>query len=241
MGRQIRGATSRKRARTDQSISRSPHAPVTLAARILAGRDEGRAPFSSTTSATPIRRYAQATLTASSIASTTLQHPTPTPTPTPSKTMKLTVAALALLVAGASYADMAAAWATPLMDALESSNDGQGNLIAYFGQCGGMNPDSKGRVKCSGKGFSGHKDVPWTYQAKMDKKDPNFATESFKVHGEDTWTDGSGNVDKFSGHLTCKAGKFGGKIKDSQKYTTGKNKITLTCSGTMEGASCSWH
>merc|ERR1711907_308505 len=63
MGRQIRGATSRKRARTDQSISRSPHAPVTLAARILAGRDEARAPFSSTTSATPIRRYAQATLT----------------------------------------------------------------------------------------------------------------------------------------------------------------------------------
>merc|ERR1711907_532671 len=57
--------------------------------------------FSSTTSATPIRRYAQQ--------AATLQQPTPTPTPTPSKTMKLTVAALALLVAGASYADMAAA------------------------------------------------------------------------------------------------------------------------------------
>ena len=94
--------------------------------------------------------------------------------------MKLTVAALALLVAGASYADMAAAWATPLMDALDSSNDGHGNIIAYFGQCGGMNLDSKGRVKCSGKGFSGA-DVPWTYQAKMDKHDNTKAKESFKV------------------------------------------------------------
>merc|ERR1712003_598088 len=79
--------------------------------------------FSSTTSATPIRRYAQATLTLNSIASTTLQQPTPTPTPTPSKTMKLTVAALALLVAGASYADMAAAWDAPLKEALFNSGE----------------------------------------------------------------------------------------------------------------------
>merc|ERR1712048_516660 len=50
--------------------------------------------FLSTTSATLIRRYAQATF----------KHQTPTPA-----RMKLTVAALALLVAGASYADMAAA------------------------------------------------------------------------------------------------------------------------------------
>ena len=177
--------------------------------------------------------------------------------------MKLTVAALALLVAGASYADMAAAWDTPLLDALASASD-HGKKQVDIGHCKGMQADSKGRVKCSGKGFGGHDDVPWTYQAKMDKKDPNFATESFKVslcegssfqsfqstdtrasqvHGEDTWTDGQGqqNTDRFSGHLKCKAGKFGGKIKDSQKYTTGKKKITLTCSGTMEGASCSWH
>ena len=88
--------------------------------------------------------------------------------------MKLTVAALALLVAGASYADMAAAWETPLMDALQSSGD-----VNVKGPCGNKLPD-KGSVKCSGKGFSGD-DVAWTYQAKMDKKDNTKAKESFKV------------------------------------------------------------
>ena len=91
--------------------------------------------------------------------------------------MKLTVAALALLVAGASYADMAAAWETPLMDAIQNSgNDG----ADIWDQCKPMTPDSKGKVKCSGKGFSGD-DVAWTYQAKMDKKDNTKAKESFKV------------------------------------------------------------
>ena len=94
--------------------------------------------------------------------------------------MKLTVAALALLVAGASYADMAAAWDTPLLDALASASD-HGKKQVDIGHCKGMQADSKGRVKCSGKGFGGHDDVPWTYQAKMDKKDNTKAKESFKV------------------------------------------------------------
>ena len=180
--------------------------------------------------------------------------------------MKLTVAAaLALLVAGASYADMAAAWDYHLMDALNKW-DTNGAKVDVWAQCKGKLPTQvfKGKAKCSGKGFGGHDDVPWTYQVKLDKHDNTKAKETFKVslcegssfqsfqstdtrasqvHGEDTWTDGQGqqNTDRFSGHLKCKAGKFGGKIKDSQKYTTGKKKITLTCSGTMEaGASCSW-
>merc|ERR1711907_416344 len=61
MGRRIGGATSRKRdGPIDFARSRDSGWPRW---RILAGRDDGRAPFSSTTSATPIRRYAQATLT----------------------------------------------------------------------------------------------------------------------------------------------------------------------------------
>ena len=88
--------------------------------------------------------------------------------------MKLTVAALALLVAGASYADMAAAWDTPLFDALKDSGE------VDVGPCN-LRSDDKYRVKCSGKGFGGHDDVPWTYQVKLDKHDNTKAKETFKV------------------------------------------------------------
>merc|ERR1712003_163355 len=59
-----RGATSRKRdGPIDFALSARSRDSGWPRRRVLAGRDEGRAPFSSTTSATPIRRYAQATLT----------------------------------------------------------------------------------------------------------------------------------------------------------------------------------
>ena len=95
--------------------------------------------------------------------------------------MKLTVAALALLVAGASYADMAAAWEVPLMEALKNSvGDAQ---VDVWAQCKAKLPTQvfKGKAKCSGKGFGGHDDVPWTYQVKLDKHDNTKAKETFKV------------------------------------------------------------
>ena len=95
--------------------------------------------------------------------------------------MKLTVAALALLVAGASYADMAAAWDMDLKDALfNSPPDAKVDIMAT---CAGKLPTTvfKGKKKCSGKGFGGYDDVAWTYQIKLDKHDNTKSKETFKV------------------------------------------------------------
>ena len=95
--------------------------------------------------------------------------------------MKLTVAALALLVAGASYADMAAAWEMPLKDAL--GNSPLNAKVDIMAQCQNAIPKTvfKGKKKCSGKGFGGYDDLAWTYQIKLDKHDNTKAKETFKV------------------------------------------------------------
>ena len=71
-------------------------------------------------------------------------------------------------------------------------------------------------------------------------------TRAPQVHGKSTWNDGSGNVDKYGGHITSKPTDsvrptFKGKIKDTQKYTGGihagdKMKLYFTC----DSNGCKW-
>ena len=94
--------------------------------------------------------------------------------------MKLTVAALALLVAGASYADMAAAWDMPLKDALNAPGPDNAR-VDIMAQCTIPKTVFKGKKTCSGKGFGGYDDLAWTYQIKLDKHDNTKSKETFKV------------------------------------------------------------
>ena len=154
--------------------------------------------------------------------------------------MKLTVAALALLVAGASYADMAAAWDVPLKEALEKSGEVQG-----FGNCN-QNGDKE---ICAGLTFGNHPNVKATYTGQRHHQDDTDVTEQLKVKGKDTYTvlGQDGYVDKFGGHVKARSKngqvKYGGKIKDAYDYpgipgksTEDKGKKYFACSSN----GCGW-
>merc|ERR1712048_779966 len=178
--------------------------------------------FLSTTSATLIRRYAQATF----------KHQTPT-------RMKLTVAALALLVAGASYADMAAAWDAPLKEALMKSGDVQG-----FGNC-----NQNGDKEVCMVTFDNHQNVKAIYKGQRHHQDDTDVTEQLKVKGKESYTDKFGDgYDKYGGHVKARSKngqvKFSGKIKDAYytpgvpgQQASGKGKMYYTCSAN----GCGWN
>ena len=153
--------------------------------------------------------------------------------------MKLTVAALALLVAGASYADMAAAWDAPLKEALFNS----GEVYGFRHGCSlGTNKE-----KCTGLVFGNHENgIKATYTAQRYSDDDRDTKETFKVHGADHYSQGGvdGFVDKMSGTIKVNNGKGDGvpkgKITDKYNYAGDKGKKVFKCEGWHGGFNCGW-
>jgi len=147
--------------------------------------------------------------------------------------MKLTVAALALLVAGASYADMAAAWEIPLRDALQRSGE-----VKDF-DCHMTKKNTKEVCKVT---FGNHPNVKATYTGQMHHGDDSQITETLSVHGKDKYDVGGGatNVDKFGGKIKANnaKGQVKGQIKDHFQYSGGQGHDDK---GVKKFSCDSWH
>ena len=152
--------------------------------------------------------------------------------------MKFNVAALVVLVAAATALDAAAAWDQPLYDALKRTKKSDGP--ADFGyHCNEKTKHGETVKKvCHGSGFGGYKGIKYTYQAKLNKKDPSGpAKETFKV------SKGSGTSGDYEDHYgskikTSKKGSFKGQIIDKETYKGKTNKLKFTCN---KDGSCKWN
>ena len=135
--------------------------------------------------------------------------------------MKLTVAALALLVAGAAYADVATAsitW-TPLKEAVTPMIDGSWD-------CSNSEKHGGSTMKCTASGFGttagGTKNnVKVKYTAKLHGDAPKDVKEHLHVHGKkvDVIADVE-QSDKFGGSIKFDGpkGQIKGAIKDKMNY-----------------------
>ena len=151
--------------------------------------------------------------------------------------MKFNVAALVVLVAAATALDAAAAWDQPLYDALKRTKKSDGP--ADFGNdCHEKSKNGETVKKvCHGSGFGGYKGIKYTYQAKLNKKDPSGpAKETFKV------SKGSGTSgdyeDHYNGKISSKKGSFKGQIKDKETNKGEKKNLKFTCN---KDGSCKWN